>query len=141
MEDPEARMARKEREERQKSKRKEEERQKSKRKEDERGRVAVRRELQEELFLDRARESLVGFTVGSHMMDPNPLNTMTTAELERVDRKRYHIGGGAGDGSNHHQDGDGGCYGREQHLQPRTNKGDGNILVLFNLQQVYLGEP
>ena len=51
------------------------------------------RELQEELYLDKARESLVGFTVGSHMMAPNPLNTRTTAELERVDSERYHIGG------------------------------------------------
>ena len=66
MEDQETRMARKWRDERQKSKRKEEERQKSQRNEEDRGRGAVRRELQEELYLDRARESLVGFTLGSH---------------------------------------------------------------------------
>ena len=101
MEDQESRMARKEREERQKSKRKEEERQKSKRKEEEGGWGAVRRELQEELYLDKARESLVDFIVGSHLMAPDPLNTRTTTELERVDSERYHIGGGV-DGSHHH---------------------------------------
>ena len=57
--------------------------QKSKRKEEEGGRGAVRRDLQQEdLYLDRAQVSLVGFTVGSHMMAPNTLNTRTTAELE-----------------------------------------------------------
>ena len=54
----------------------------------------MRREFQEELYLDRARESLMGFTVGSHMMAPNQLNTRTTAGLQRVDSERYHIGGG-----------------------------------------------
>ena len=63
-----------------------EERQKSKRKEEEGGRGALRRELQEELYLDKAQE----------IMAPDPLNTKTTAELERVDSERYHIDGGVG---------------------------------------------
>ena len=54
MEDQEARMSMRDIKERQKSKRKEEERQMSKRKEEEGSQGAVRRELQEELYLARA---------------------------------------------------------------------------------------
>ena len=50
--------------------------------------------MHEELNLDKARESLLGFTVGSDMVASDPLNARTTAELERVDSERYHIDGG-----------------------------------------------
>ena len=81
MEDQESRLALREKEERQKSKRKEEEG----------GLEAVRRELQEDLYLEKTRKSLVWFSMGSHLMASDPLNARNTAELELVDSETFHM--------------------------------------------------
>ena len=81
MEDQEARLALKEKQqetERLRSREKEE-RQKRKRNEEEGGLEALRRELQEGLYLEKARKSLVGFSVGSHLIASDPLNARTVS--------------------------------------------------------------
>ena len=64
MEDNGARLVMNEREQEMERIRSRDERQKSKRKEGERGLEAVRRELQEEMYLKKARRNLVGFSMG-----------------------------------------------------------------------------